>query len=204
MFVIRNDKVIDSQVYLAATNVDINISKLDQGSLQVDYSNAGGSTAFDFVAADVNVTDNTITEAAHGLITGQRVAATTNGTLPAPLAATNYYVIKVDVDTIKLATSQANALAGSEINISDDGSVGGTHTLTPAALAATITLYTSNDGVTFQTYASSIASGSITAAGGKLWDLTDKLNYAYLRIAMAVTTGAIGVNARLYGKALKD
>jgi hypothetical protein len=204
MYVIRNDKVIESQVYLVSTNVDINISKLDQGSLQVDYTDAGGATAIEFVAADVDVDDNTITQEAHGLLTGQRVAATTDGTLPAPLTATNYYVIKVDADTIKLATTQANALAGTAINISDDGSVGATHTLTPAALAATVTLYVSNDGVTFQLYASSIASGAITAAGGKLFDLTDKLNFAWLRIATAVTTGAIGVNARLYGKALKD
>lgn len=62
------------------------------------------------------------------LLTGTRCRCTTTTTLPAPLAtATDYYLIKVTDGTYKLATSYANAIAGTAINITDAGT--GTHTL---------------------------------------------------------------------------
>ncbi len=63
------------------------------------------------------------------ILTGTRVQLTTTTTLPAGLStATNYYVIKVSDTTFKLATSYANAVAGTAINITDAGT--GTHTVT--------------------------------------------------------------------------
>lgn len=63
------------------------------------------------------------------ILTGTRVRLTTTTTLPAGLAtATDYYVIKVSDSTFKLATSYANAVAGTAINITDAGT--GTHTVT--------------------------------------------------------------------------
>jgi hypothetical protein len=57
-----------------------------------------------------------------------RVQLTTTTTLPAGLSlATDYYVIKVTDTTIKLATSYANAVAGTQVNITDAGT--GTHTI---------------------------------------------------------------------------
>lgn len=57
-----------------------------------------------------------------------RVQLTTTTTLPGGLSlATDYYVIKVTDTTIKLATSYANAVAGTAINITDAGT--GTHTI---------------------------------------------------------------------------
>ena len=53
---------------------------------------------------------------------------TTTTTLPGGLSlATDYYVIKVTDSTCKLATSYANAIAGTAINITDAGT--GTHTM---------------------------------------------------------------------------
>jgi hypothetical protein len=57
-----------------------------------------------------------------------RVRLTTTTTLPAGLSlATDYYVIKVSDLTCKLATSYANAVAGTAIDITDAGT--GTHTI---------------------------------------------------------------------------
>lgn len=57
-----------------------------------------------------------------------RVQLTTTTTLPAGLSlATDYYVIKVTDTTCKFATSYANAVAGTAINITDAGT--GTHTI---------------------------------------------------------------------------
>lgn len=62
------------------------------------------------------------------ILTGTRVRLTTTTTLPAGLAlATDYYVIKLTDSTCKLATSYANAIAGTAINITDAGT--GTHTM---------------------------------------------------------------------------
>lgn len=66
---------------------------------------------------------------AHGFSTGSCIELTTTGTLPTNLSAnTNYYVIYVGADSFRLATSAANAIAGTAIDTSG-GSPSGTHTL---------------------------------------------------------------------------
>lgn len=71
-------------------------------------------------------TDLMTTASAHGLVTGERIrVAVTGGSLPTPLVAnTDYYVIVVSTTTFRLATTQANALAGSPvaIDLTDAGS----------------------------------------------------------------------------------
>lgn len=62
------------------------------------------------------------------LLTGTRVQLTTTGTLPAGLAlATDYWLIRMSNSTFELASSYANAIAGTQINITDAGT--GTHTV---------------------------------------------------------------------------
>lgn len=57
-----------------------------------------------------------------------RVQLTSSGTLPAGLSlATDYYIIKVNDTRCKFATSYANAVAGTAVDITDAGS--GTHTI---------------------------------------------------------------------------
>ena len=73
-------------------------------------------------------TPGVVTLSSHGLITGDEVELTTTGALPTGLSAnTNYWVVKVDANTFNLATSLANAFAGTKIATS--GSQSGTHTL---------------------------------------------------------------------------
>lgn len=74
------------------------------------------------------ITWTSTTNRPSNILTGTRVRLTTTTTLPAGLAtATDYYVIKVSDSTCKLATSYANAIAGTAINITDAGT--GTHTM---------------------------------------------------------------------------
>lgn len=72
-----------------------------------------------------------ITAATHGLTTGQPVRVSSSGSpedLPAPLVSgTTYFVIWVDAGTLQLATTNALAIAGTAINITDAGT--GTHTI---------------------------------------------------------------------------
>lgn len=69
-----------------------------------------------------------VTLASHGFITGDSIYLTTTGALPTGLTAnTLYYVISVDFNTFRLATSYANAIASTAINTS--GTQSGVHTL---------------------------------------------------------------------------
>jgi hypothetical protein len=88
------------------------------------------ASPFSFADGDVSVANNTITEVAHGYRTGDLVQLTTTGVLPAGLALlTDYYVIRVDADTIKLAISQFNAEYAIAVDITAAAG-GGTHTVT--------------------------------------------------------------------------
>jgi len=86
----------------------------------------------DTFSADTGTDIMTYTSTANipsNILTGTRVRLTTTTTLPAPLAtATDYYVIRVSDTTFKLATSYANAIAGTAIDITTTGT--GTHTIT--------------------------------------------------------------------------
>lgn len=69
-----------------------------------------------------------VTMTSHGFNTGDQVYLTTSGALPTGLSAnTLYYIIKIDANSFNLATSRANAVAGTKINTS--GSQSGTHLL---------------------------------------------------------------------------
>lgn len=94
--------------------------------------------SFSFASSDVNTgTDQIAVTANSELITGRTVVLTTTGTLPTGLAlATTYYIIVVDSTHIKLATSLANAVAGTAIDITGAGS--GTHTATHTGTARTL------------------------------------------------------------------
>ncbi len=86
---------------------------------------AGEKSGQTFTAATTDI----CTATAHGLKTGDKVRVSTSSALPAGLSAsTTYFVIYLTADTFKLATTDANAVAGTAIDITDTGT--GTHTVT--------------------------------------------------------------------------
>lgn len=83
-------------------------------------------------AAIVSTTDNTITVVGHRFLTGQRVSYTTSGGSIGGLSSgTNYFIIKVSLNEIKLASSLANANNNIAINLSSVGT-GTDHNITVA------------------------------------------------------------------------
>lgn len=81
------------------------------------------------VAANVTTGTDSITITGHDLQDLVKVRVSTTTTLPSPLvAATDYWVIYVDANTIKLASSFANAVADTAIDLTTQGT--GTHTIT--------------------------------------------------------------------------
>ncbi len=121
-----------------------------------------------FTDTDVDTTANTITITAHGFTSGLAITLTTSSTLPAPLAiSTTYYVIPIDANTIKLASSLVLAIAGTAIDITTAGGVAATQTVIPTAIACYFTLYGSN---------------------APLADLSDSANWTQLQFRTDVVT----------------
>ena len=139
------------------------------------------------------------TKAAHTYLTGLKVQLTTTKTLPAGLSlATDYFVIKLDADTFKLASSLVNAQAGTAVDITDTGT--GTHTITPTALAgATIKLQGSLDDSNYADLPI-LATGditkvqAITASGNLFLEKLDPM-VKYVRPYVTLTAGQLSIVA---------
>lgn len=75
------------------------------------------------IAFTATASTDQLAATAHGLNTGDGPVAVRGLSGAAPLApVTNYFAIKIDANTVKLATSAANALAGTAIDITSNGS----------------------------------------------------------------------------------
>ena len=176
----------------STTRTSIDIADSQYASVQIVYSDIAPA-AKTFADADVDVTANTIAIASHGYVTGTKVAATTSGVLPGGLSTTNYYVIKVSASSIKLASSLANAEAGTAVDITSAAG-GGTHTLTPATSASNVAkLQESNDGTNWTDVASATATIA-TTAGNAVWEYTRSARY----LSVLYTPSAGQVSLAIY------
>lgn len=82
------------------------------------------------------------TATAHGLLQAEAIqVSNSGGALPAGLsAATTYWAIVLDVNTFQLASTRAHALAGTNIDITTNGT--GTQTMATVATLAAGSMYT--------------------------------------------------------------
>lgn len=106
-------------------------------TIRASYTLGTGQT---FTDSDVDITNDRITINNHGYNTGDVVGLTNSGgALPGGTAAdTAYYIIQVDASTVSLATSRANAFAGTVVTITTAAG-GGTHTATENAIGTVLT-----------------------------------------------------------------
>lgn len=125
-----------------------NVNTLNPTALVVLFNATGGGDTVSYTRGEGNAktgsawtasaatftADNTTDRLAvtgHGLATGEGIGRLSNsgGALPTGLDnATDYWAINVDADHFQVANSRANALAGTPVTFSDDGT--GTHTIT--------------------------------------------------------------------------
>ena len=91
------------------------------------------TVTFDATDSDVvSISGDTLTFNNHRFVTGQKVTYNDGGgTAIGGLSDGSYFIIKVDQNTIKLASSASNATAGTAINLTS-GAAGGSHTLNVA------------------------------------------------------------------------
>lgn len=108
---------IENQVLLAVQRGDYEVTV--NGGTRMTNSDPNLAKTF-----SVNPTSNTLTIPLHGYSTGDIVMVSSTQELPPPLMPlTYYYVIYVDENTIRLATSKQNAQAGQAISIDLDAGV---------------------------------------------------------------------------------
>jgi hypothetical protein len=109
----------------------VQITALGGGANWYLHDDFSRMAAVDFATTDVDTTAETITVTAHGFSNTHKVTFSSTNTVPGGLTAgTAYWVIRVDANTIKVASSEANAWAGTAINLTSQGA--GTHTITTA------------------------------------------------------------------------
>lgn len=136
-----------------------------------------------------------ITISAHEFKTGLKGQVSTSGVLPAGLSAsTDYFVIVVDANTIKLASSLSNANAGTAVDITDAGT--GTHTFTATSIAgASVKLQASLDEVAWIDI-SGATTGAISATANFL--VLEKVDpmYKYVRAVQAMTAGQMSTKVK--------
>ncbi len=195
-YIVANNDIFDLTNSAISTSLVYDIRNYDSVCYQLNYSSAAPPVDT-FVAANVNVTPNTITITAHGYTTGLKVALTGTN-LPGGLSATNYWIIRVDANTIALATSLAAAVAGTKIDITSQGTTSDA-TLTPSSLSQVIKLQESNDGVTF--FDVSGLTVTITGSGNTLWQITQPAT-AYHKFVVTPTTGALTLATIVCGRAI--
>jgi hypothetical protein len=182
----RNRLMDDQDITTSANSNWVDCRYLNSVSFQLITTLP--TTAKNFADADVTVGTELIAITAHGFITGTLVALTNSGgALPTGLSATNYYVIKISADSLKLAATKADALAGTAVDITAAAG-GGTHTLTPSSTIANASaqIQASND----QSNAVAVGSSqNLTAAGSLLFEDAD-VSYRWVRLAITSTGGS--------------
>ncbi len=185
-----------------SADIDFNLSKrlLVTRTLGRVIAAAGQGILTQSFTADFNTDLITLPQANSIYYTGcpVQVVAIGSGVLPAGLApATTYYAIPISNTTIKLATSAANALSGTPVNIIDNGTPPNEMTITYSnwtlgeAIGAesTITVPNHTHNVTTQSFA---AAGVVNVrAVNNFSDNSDTVNATY------TTTGPTGGIAAL-------
>ena len=147
--------------------------------LAIEDANAGdiaietSATTFSVANASFNLSNDNITIASHGVNTGDLLTYT-QGSSPIGGLSTNvnYYAIKVDDNTIQLATTESNANSGNQIDLTSGGA--GTHSLKTQGVAISYILendlesqflaFTPNSAFSFSN--GNIVVGSSTTARG--------------------------------------
>jgi hypothetical protein len=205
-----NAQLQDTSTDVAASSNSSEVQADRIEMLDVTAVVAGNNPAVStFVDGDVSVANDTVTETAHGYTTGVKIALTTDGVLPTGLSATDYFLSVVDEDTYGFSTSQANATAGTLVDITAAAG-GGTHTVTPnTTLAGTIKLQKNNnpphltaewvDLLDGEIQGAGTASNTISAAATFNWSVPHFAARS-LRAVTTITSGTVTVDARVHGK----
>jgi len=120
------------QEVIDANNIRLKISL--NALTYINFTAAGTSTTNSFIFVTVNLLNDELYLPNHGLSTGQAVVYANGGgtTVGGLTPGSTYFIIKRDNSIVRLASTAANAAAGTAVNLTTVGT--GTQTLTVTAL----------------------------------------------------------------------
>ncbi len=161
-----------------------NANDSTSGSITVAVSVAG-------VAPEDDIAAETFSIPSHNLPLGLKGQLTTTGTLPAGLSlGVDYFIIPVDANTVKFASSLANALLGTPVDITNQGASGSVNTFTPVAIAGgSYKIQVSLNGYD-NTWVDLASAVNITADATALVEKLDPM-YDYIRVVYTLTAGSM-------------
>lgn len=185
------------------TSTATNVIRVSNGDAIVNSLVAVGTVDVATPAAVVMASATDITDGnpglifestGHGFTTGLVGQFTTSNTLPTGISlATNYYVIVIDADFFMVATSLANALAGTAVDYTNAGT--GDQTFTPTSVSASVRLEGSpNYEVVSASSALWVQCGSLTSnitADGSFTFELDYIRYPAYRLYFTVAAGLL-------------
>ena len=144
---------------------------------------------------------------AHGLTTGMKVLYGQGIATLAPLIdQTTYFAIRIDDDNVELASTSANAIAGTAIILTGTPSASATYTLAPPAIAGNTSLLwqVSNDGITYTDMAGqSTTTISTYGSASTTWDLGLISNTYFQLKVTAPTSGGVKLKVIVAGSPLE-
>ena len=167
--------------------------------LVVSASNSGvtrsGATLTGGLANAVNAVDFEITIASHGFSSGLKVnydvlAGTTLDNL---VNNTDYFVIKVDDNTIQLSATSGGAVI--EIAAADDAVGGGSFTLTPTAVDVDVLVSGSNDAEEWI----ELDSDTLSAEGSLLYEYPT-ISFRYIKVDVEPNDSEIDLRVIVHTK----
>lgn len=208
--------VLSGQVVATASGANVTLQSVSAGSVwnfPLTTSNAAAVTVLNPTmvgGADEAwaLGGTSISAPSHGFTPGLAVLYATGSGSPAIgglTTQTTYYVGVVDDNDVALASSQANALAGTYISLTSSSTLtaAASYTLTPLAWvpgSAGFAWQTSNDGVNWTNLVTSSVTYSNGGAGTISWNL-GQLPYTYLGLNVVGPTSG-GLNLQVTGQGI--
>lgn len=204
-----NTYVLDYDLNNADVAQDTNFTQnlalgktVDYLSYQVIYSTKA-LAAISGSSVTISATNDTIVSTV-AYVAGYALVYSTSSNFTSSnlVTGTTYYVVPRSTGLIRLATTRANATAGTYIDIGADGS-SGTFALTPCVWSGTASIVwkASNDGLTWNNL--SVSSDTFTAStvlSSRLIDFS-MTTYKFIRCSFtAATFGVVNLRLRGYGK----
>jgi len=179
----------------------------DAGATETEITVANTTAG---TATDVDIANDKVTVSSTELPTGTKFQLTTTGTLPAGLSTgTDYFAIANGDGTNSIASSRANAIAGTAIDITDYGTTGATHTMDVVETLAGSIKWQKNNEPPSETAVwmdldddeilNDTNSRAYSAAGNINWVLRD-VACRQLKAVVTNTSGTSAITIRAHAK----
>ena len=192
-----------------------NIELTGTGNDAQIFTGTISSSSSTVATSNVSTTNDTLTITGHGFVTGDRITySASGGTLLAGLTdGSTYYAIREDANTLKLASTAANAAAGTQLDLTSTGNDSQTFSGPQPIKVPTSSVSTSTNAVTMTAHG--YVTGDVVTyranGGTAVTGLTDATAYHVIRIdantfklATSASNATAGTNVSFTGTGNND